>query len=482
MKTRLAALLTLILFLSGCTSGNFNSIFRNEKLQNGQSILTVDAKQRIISVTPSPLPNPYRPDMRIVCSEPSPDAFSVFSNSLSESADYQKFALSLAMQSSEKGAGLGIRTPSVQALRDAMYRVCEGYAAGAINPYLYEILLQRYQTILVGLIAIEHLTTAVATSDIKISSQPEGKVSGDSSVGEQKGKQASTNPTSLKTEPGSATKHLDKSKVDTTTASSNASGTGESSQKGKNEITGKQKLSPGNEEQIGNDSANILRNGIVTTDAIANTVRDIVSWIVNADNAKEFCIQLLNNPLLRPAEPPPSRTRGQVPMRPGIAPTAGNPMSSMSPSPQQLPPSSGPADWDNDYMQLQIRMRTRCLWILDPPNSEQTIAERATPAVRRVLDHLQLEDIHLILMTEMPENSIIVHNDTEAVDQWRRLIAIGLAEEFSQKELEDYNKKEKQKYKFVVRAKRLISDTHEFLVDSITNLVLESKTATKPGK
>lgn len=185
--------------------------------------------------------------MRIVCSEPSPDAFSVISNSLSESAEYQQLALSIAIQNSEKGAGLGIRTTSVQALRDAMYRVCESYAGGGINPYMYGILLQRYQNILVGLIAIEQLTTAVAKSDIKISSQPDDKRdrAKKGGVGEQKSPQENKNTTSLGTElkpiedPSGRTSG--KNKIDANTV------------KSKNETPATQEA--GNEEQSGTDTA-----------------------------------------------------------------------------------------------------------------------------------------------------------------------------------------------------------------------------------
>ena len=300
-----------------------------------------------------------------------------------------------------------------------MYRVCESFAVGGVNPYMYGILLQRYQNILVGLIAIEQLTTAVAKSDIKISGQPDDK-SGSSkkgSVGEQKNEEPSGNTSG-------------KNKIDANT------------DKSKNETPATQES--GNEEQSGTDTADILRTGTGTNEAMANTVRDIVGWIVNKDNSREYCIHLLTNPIIHFA--------------------------------------SKPSPALDDFMQIQIQMRQRCLWILDPPNTQQIIAEIATTDVRKVLGHLQPDDIHLFSENPMPENHLFTYEGTETVDQWKRLIAIGLAKELTQKELEDYNKEENEKIVYAVRITKLGSRTHEFLIDYLTEMMSGGKIAAQAEK
>ena len=136
----------------------------------------------------------------------------------------------------------------------------------------------------------------------------------------------------------------------------------------------------------------------------------------------------------------------------------------------------------NDFMQLQVEMRQRCLWILDPPNTQQAIAELATTDVRKVLGHLQPDDIHLFSENPISENYLFAYENTEAVDQWRRLVAIGLGKELTQKELEDYNKEEKEKIVYAVRITKLGLRTHEFLIDSLTAMMSEGKMATQPEK
>jgi hypothetical protein len=99
----------------------------------------------------------------VICAEPSPDALTVLSvtGGLSASNAHTQTAVDATGALAESGASIGLRTQSIQLLRDAMYRLCEGYASGAIAPQDYVTMQRRFQSSMMGLIAIEQLTGPV---------------------------------------------------------------------------------------------------------------------------------------------------------------------------------------------------------------------------------------------------------------------------------------------------------------------------------
>jgi len=107
----------------------------------------------------------------VVCAEPSPDALTVLgaSGGLSLNNGTGKIGnASLAL--SESGASIGLRTQSIQLLRDAMYRLCEGYAAGAVSNSDFAAMQRRYQSTMMGLIAIEQLTGPIVAAQAMLTS------------------------------------------------------------------------------------------------------------------------------------------------------------------------------------------------------------------------------------------------------------------------------------------------------------------------
>jgi len=107
----------------------------------------------------------------VVCAEPSPDALTVLgaSGGLSLPVAAGK-ASQLSGALSESGASIGLRTQSIQLLRDAMYRLCEGYAAGAVSDKDFSAMQRRYQSTMMGLIAIEQLTGPIVASQALLAS------------------------------------------------------------------------------------------------------------------------------------------------------------------------------------------------------------------------------------------------------------------------------------------------------------------------
>jgi hypothetical protein len=161
---------TCVLALAFCLSGlvgcaRMTHLTRTVSLPEtnpeAKSIL-IDAKQRAITHAR------VGTDLRL-CAEPSPDALSAIaaSSGLSLSkGDSLNLATNLALA---EGAGsIGLRTQSIQLMRDAMYRICEGYLSGALDGPSYETLYRRFQSSMVAILAIEQLTGVVRAPPITL--------------------------------------------------------------------------------------------------------------------------------------------------------------------------------------------------------------------------------------------------------------------------------------------------------------------------
>lgn len=145
--------------LSGCA--NLNSIHRDLDLQ-GKSV-ALDAKQRaIFSLS--------RGSQSVICAEPSPDALSAYGASLTGTrTSSEGEAAQLAAALAEQAASIGLRTQSIQLMRDAMYRACEGYMSGGISQTEFHQLQRRFQNLTLGLLAIEQLTGAIRAEQTALS-------------------------------------------------------------------------------------------------------------------------------------------------------------------------------------------------------------------------------------------------------------------------------------------------------------------------
>lgn len=140
---------------------------------------------------------------RVVCAEPSPDALAVIGASASASStsgttgDVANITAALA----ESGAYVGLRTQSIQLLRDAMYRLCEGYASGAIDSDEYSGMQRRFQSTMMGLLAIEQLTRPVVAAQVVLAASAgssAGASAGDAAVDKTQGR-VDTTTTALTT-------------------------------------------------------------------------------------------------------------------------------------------------------------------------------------------------------------------------------------------------------------------------------------------
>ncbi|MGL4231918.1 MAG: hypothetical protein ACRCWJ_11200 [Casimicrobium sp.] len=187
-------LCALVLLLSGC-SANWNAIHVREEAGKTPTV-SVDAKQRFLVATPRNMvprgeetyATARNDPPSIICTEPSPDALSMLSSSFAGGAglnltrpDNTQIAaqLNAALSRAESGAYVGLRTQTIQLLRDGMYRLCEGYAAGALNGKEFKDLQRRYQSVMLALLSIEQITGAIAPRPVVISGGA-GAMTGDS--------------------------------------------------------------------------------------------------------------------------------------------------------------------------------------------------------------------------------------------------------------------------------------------------------------
>ena len=142
--------------LAGCTWGNWHSIYRKYDLTDGSpNSLSIGVKQRVV------LAKAFSDPKIIACAEPSPDALSAVTAAIAGRADAQGYGGGdVSLATAESVLNIGLRTQTIQILRDAMYRLCEAYFNGAINQREMISLQKRYQNSMVALLAIEQLTGA----------------------------------------------------------------------------------------------------------------------------------------------------------------------------------------------------------------------------------------------------------------------------------------------------------------------------------
>jgi transcription antitermination factor NusG len=186
--------LTSPLLMMGCATEN--SIYRTFDISKGESPM-VDIRQRAVLVSPNKtVSETFDKDGKsigrtsidrgmFVCAEPSPDAMASLAYELAAkggAAGKASGELGFAMHDS--AAFTGIRTQSIQLLRDFGYRLCESHLSGAITSAQYDLLMRRFQKNTVALLAIEQLTGTVKSIPIVLTSS--GKVEATKSLAEQR--------------------------------------------------------------------------------------------------------------------------------------------------------------------------------------------------------------------------------------------------------------------------------------------------------
>jgi len=115
---------------------------------NENQIYSVDAKQRLIYSV-------KQGNRKVICAEPSPDVFNAIDSRVAGLYETPDSNISIDRSKGESSAGLTDRTPTIQLLRDALYRVCEAYMNDLINTEDYRSILMSYDEISIALAAID---------------------------------------------------------------------------------------------------------------------------------------------------------------------------------------------------------------------------------------------------------------------------------------------------------------------------------------
>lgn len=138
----------------------------------------MDAKQRAlitnIKITENTA-NHTKETIRRFCAEPSPDALSAIAASMGLNLSVPtKGDLGYSQAFTEGAASIGLRTQSIQILRDITYRDCEAFINGGLTEFGLETLQRRFQSTLVAVLAIEQLTGVVKAPAVALGGQAKG--------------------------------------------------------------------------------------------------------------------------------------------------------------------------------------------------------------------------------------------------------------------------------------------------------------------
>jgi hypothetical protein len=122
-------------------------------------------------------------NQRVTCAEPSPDALKAIAQSLSAQAQAAGYGGGgLSASSAESAASIGLRTATIQLLRDGLYRICEAYANGALSEFGYALALSNFDEIMIRLISVEGLTGTHQAAQVAIGTSGTTKGSGQSNL------------------------------------------------------------------------------------------------------------------------------------------------------------------------------------------------------------------------------------------------------------------------------------------------------------
>jgi len=160
---RNAIVVASLLLAVGCSNANWHSIHQGFDVQSGKAEL-IDMYQRAIIAKDRP------GGELVVCAEPVPDALSVVASQLAGNVNvYSKVDVALSAADQQSASFVGLRTQSIQLLRDQGYNLCQAYMNGAIDKAEYNIFLRRNQKDMAAILAIEQLTMIAKSTATTIS-------------------------------------------------------------------------------------------------------------------------------------------------------------------------------------------------------------------------------------------------------------------------------------------------------------------------
>jgi len=164
-----AMLAGLSAVLAACDGG---TIYKKGTLGTFQT-LSVDARQRLV------ISGTRKSDgVRVICAEPSPDALVAQAAVLSARGNFTgqtgapSAGGSAVVGIQESAASIGLRTQSIQVLRDGYYRLCETYLNDAISRDQYVKVIKNVDTFIAVSLAIDGMSNPKAAQNVAISTGP----------------------------------------------------------------------------------------------------------------------------------------------------------------------------------------------------------------------------------------------------------------------------------------------------------------------
>lgn len=177
MKFAPFVLVSATVLLGGCA--NMNSIYRTLDLGTpGPNGVSLDVKQRVVLANTRKIPAASGTGVEpvnITCAEPSPDALSAYSSALAANFPLSPGSPSAgaggvngALSTGEASGSIGLRTQSIQLLRDGLFSNCLSFMNGAVSGQQHYELQRRSQNFTLGLLAIEQLTGVVKADQLAL--------------------------------------------------------------------------------------------------------------------------------------------------------------------------------------------------------------------------------------------------------------------------------------------------------------------------
>lgn len=162
---RLFVLLGMAVLIAGCHGKTFNVSKGKSRLVEADHRAIVSVKRKVLgSDGQQRFDDHGKPVASVaVCAEPSPDALQSTALTLGgeASAEVVDAVLKGFFVERETQEYVGLRTQTIQLLRDAYFRLCEAFLNDGIDAIAYDVLQRRFQSQIVALLAVEQLTGAV---------------------------------------------------------------------------------------------------------------------------------------------------------------------------------------------------------------------------------------------------------------------------------------------------------------------------------
>ena len=162
---RIVVLLGAVLLVVGCNGRTFDISRGKSRLVKTEQRAILSVERTVFGSEGQPVLDEHgRPVVSVsVCAEPSPDALQSTAQALGGEASAE--ALDAVFKAFYKRSGtqeyVGLRTQTIQLLRDAYFRLCEAFMNDGIDAIAYDVLQRRFQSQIVALLAVEQLTGAV---------------------------------------------------------------------------------------------------------------------------------------------------------------------------------------------------------------------------------------------------------------------------------------------------------------------------------